>query len=69
MEQNTMRWEYKSVQMETKGLWGGKVEGSELDRIMNELGEIGWELVSAFDTNEAYGRSRSIVLLFKRPKS
>ena len=48
-----MRWEYKSVQIETKGIWGGKVEGSELDRLMNELGELGWELVSAFDTNES----------------
>ena len=38
----------------------------ELDKYMNTLGAEGWELVSAFDTNEAYGASRDVIAIFKR---
>ena len=63
-----MRWEYKSVQMETTGLMGGKLDQEAVEKKLNALGEQGWELQSAFDTNQAYGASRYVVLLFKRPR-
>ncbi len=34
----------------------------------DQLGQEGWELVSVFDTNSAYGESRWIVATFKRLK-
>ena len=61
-----MEWEYKVVTIGTSGFLGGKVEVSQLEALMNNLGRDGWELGSAFGTNEGYGRSKDVVLLFKR---
>jgi len=63
-----MNWEYKTVQLGTHGIMGGKFDGSKLDELMNELGAQGWELVAGFDTNMGYGQTRDIVLIFKRQK-
>ncbi len=62
-----MKWEYKSLKLGTTGLLGGKIDADNLDTYMNNLGEEGWELVAAFDTNQAYGQTRDVVLIFKRP--
>lgn len=64
-----MRWEYKTIKLETKGILGGKVDENKLDEYMNQLGQQGWELAASFDTNKAYGESRDIVVIFKRSKS
>jgi len=61
-----MTWEYKVVTLGTGGFFGGKVEVPHLEALMNNLGRDGWELGSAFSTNEGYGKSRDVVLLFKR---
>jgi hypothetical protein len=63
-----MKWEYKTVKLKAKGLLGGKVDEAQLDAMMNDLGRDGWELAAAFDTNEAYGSTRDVVVIFKRPK-
>ena len=63
-----MKWEYKTIKLATKGFLGGKLDETELDSFMNELGSQGWELASAFDTNQAYGETRDVVVLFKRPQ-
>jgi hypothetical protein len=60
-------WEYKTVKLETKGLLGGKVDEAQLDTMMNDLGREGWELAAALDTNQAYGQTRDVVAIFKRP--
>ncbi|MBW6467082.1 MAG: DUF4177 domain-containing protein [Brevefilum sp.] len=64
-----MEWEYKVITMRTEGFMGGKVDISELETALNNLGKEGWELTAAFDTNEGYGRTRDVVVLFKRPMS
>ncbi len=61
-----MKWEYKTIKLKTKGFSGGNFDESELDDMMNELGSQGWELVAGFDTNQAYGASRDVVIIFKR---
>jgi hypothetical protein len=61
-------WEYKVITLRTEGFWGGKVDITELETVMNNLGRDGWELTAAFDTNESYGRTRDVVALFKRPR-
>jgi len=63
-----MQWEYKTVKLRAKGLLGGKVDETKLDTMMNALGRDGWELAAAFDTNEAYGNTRDVVVIFQRPK-
>jgi len=62
-----MKWEYKTLKLRATGLLGGKVDESQLDAMMNDLGCDGWELVAAFDTSEAYGSTRDVVAIFKRP--
>jgi len=41
---------------------------SNLEPLLNQAGEAGWELVSTFDT-AALGYTKSIVAVFKRPKT
>jgi len=61
-----MTWEYQTIKLRAKGLLGGKTDEVQLDAMMNELGAQGWELAAAFDTNEAYGSTRDVVVIFKR---
>jgi len=63
-----MKWEYRTIKVDTKGFLGGKLDEADLDRMMNHLGDDGWELVAAFDTNTEGGASRHIVGILKRPK-
>jgi hypothetical protein len=64
-----MKWEYKTIKLRTTGFLGGKFDETQFDRTINDLGLQGWELTSAFDTNEGYGNTRDVVAIFKRPKS
>lgn len=63
-----MKWEYQTVRLRAKGFFGGQVDEAQLDTMMNDLGREGWELAAAFDTNEGYGSTRDVVVVFKRPK-
>lgn len=63
-----MKWEYKAIKLETTGFAGGKLDEGNLEYRMNQLGEEGWELVTAFDTNQSHGASRYVVTIFKRQK-
>ncbi|MET3288780.1 DUF4177 domain-containing protein [Brevibacillus fluminis] len=62
------KWEYRTVKYLTTGFFGGKLDETEFDKILNEMGEEGWELVSCFDTNQTHGSSREVVSVFKRKK-
>lgn len=65
-----MKWEYRTIKLAGTGYWlGGKIDEAKLDQMMNDLGAQGWELASAFDTNEAYGNTRDVVVIFKRQKA
>jgi hypothetical protein len=46
---------------------GGKIDGKQFNDHLNQLGEEGWELVSAFDTNFTDGGTRDVVAVLKRP--
>ena len=62
------QWEYKTVMIKATGWFsGGKVDANVLDERLNALGQDGWELASGFDTNQFYGETRDVVLIFKRP--
>jgi len=63
-----MRWEYMTLKLAAEGWFlGGKLDVEKLDSQLNALGRDGWEVVSAFDTNQADGASRDIVVILKRP--
>jgi hypothetical protein len=63
-----MKWEYKTIKVDTTGfVAGGKFDQDSFEQILNGLGERGWELVSAFDTNVEGGKSRHVVAMLKRP--
>ena len=63
------KWEYKMTKMGAGGLLGGKIDESELEFSMNELGSDGWELVAVFDTNQGGGQTRDVFAIFKRSLS
>ena len=64
-----MNWEYKTIKMGATGFFvGGKVDELKLDDMMNELGMQGWELASAFDTNQVQGQTKDVLVIFKRPR-
>jgi hypothetical protein len=63
-----MKWEYKVITMKTQGYMGGAVDTVELEKALNSLGEEGWELACACDTNATFGRTGEMVVLFKRRK-
>ncbi|MBI3097476.1 MAG: DUF4177 domain-containing protein [Planctomycetes bacterium] len=63
-------WEYTVLRLAAEaGMFdvGGNFDAQALSRRMNGLGQQGWELVTAFDTNTIKGATRDLVLLFKRP--
>lgn len=63
-----MMWEYRVVKVAATGWSGGKLDENVFTAYMNDLGNEGWELVTAFDTNQAYGATRDVIAVFKRPK-
>ena len=63
-----MNWEYQTIKLAATGLMGGKINEEKLDQAMNELGNQGWELAAAFDTDIAGGGTRDVVVIFKRPR-
>ena len=63
-----MKWEYKTLDLPTGGLAGGKVDDSQLESHLNDLGTEEWELVTAFTTAMGSGLTRCVVAIFKRPK-
>ena len=60
------RFEYKTILYDPKGLWGGKIDKSDFDDMLNGMGALGWELVSAVSSSSSYGATKSIVCIFKR---
>jgi len=63
-----MKWEYKVISLEASGFLGGKLDEKKLGAMMNELGEQGWEISAAFDTNMQAGTTRDAIVIFKRQK-
>ncbi len=62
-----MKWEYKTVKVDTTGFSGGKFDENSFEQILNGLGQQGWKLANTFTTNQEFGSSRHIVAILKRP--
>jgi hypothetical protein len=64
-----MNWEYKTIKLGATGFFmGGNLDEVELDTLMNQLGMQGWELATSLDTSQAYGRTKDVLVIFKRPR-
>jgi len=62
------KWDYKILKYDSKGWAGGKIQDDKIEYDLCRLGDEGWELINAFDTNATYGVSRLYVFMLKRPK-
>ena len=60
------RYEYKTMVLDAKGMWGGKIDAAGFDFTLNAMGRDGWELVNATASNQAYGSTRYVICIFKR---
>jgi hypothetical protein len=64
-----MTWEYKIVDLETKGFFLVDFDAKKAEDELNQLGDQNWELVTVATTSSHTGRSLSNVLIFKRPRA
>lgn len=63
-----VQWEYKTIKLKLRGLLGGKIDQKEVDGILTEAGQDGWELVTVFATALYQGRTQDAAMVFKRRK-
>ena len=61
-----LSWEYRTLKLVNPGLFSVKIDSTKFDEALNELGGVGWELVSVLDTTHM-GQTRDVVAIFKRP--
>jgi Domain of unknown function (DUF4177) len=62
-------WEYIAQALNVSGVFTmGNVDPKLLNDTLNWYGAQGWELVSTFDTAANSGGTRTVVLIFKRPR-
>lgn len=61
-------WEYKTVRIHTTGFYGGDFDTPDAEKLLNDMGAEGWELVSSLETNTSHGHTEDLVFVFKRPK-
>ena len=60
------KFEYRTEQFDLGGFVGPKIERSKFDSLINGIGAEGWELVSCSPIAISYGRSRFLLLVFKK---
>lgn len=60
------KFEYQTVTIRPTGTWSSKFDTVEIDHILNEMGQEGWELVSMEDKNFGYGSTECFYYTFKR---
>lgn len=60
------RFEYATLTIQPLPHAPGVTDKSLLERMLNEWGLQGWELVSLMDTNSTLGMTREVVAVLKR---
>lgn len=61
----TQRWDYKTLTVRAKNMWGTTVDAEALERELRLLGESGWELVALVPSLHGGG---GVVAVLKRPR-
>lgn len=60
------KYEYKITSIDAKGIFGGKVDLTNAEALLNEMGSAGWELVESVSSNKEAGSTRYLICMFKR---
>jgi hypothetical protein len=60
------KYEYKVIKTTESGFWDPQLDANRVELEMNKLGFDGWELTSVVDTNTYQGKTKEIVMFFKR---
>ena len=60
------KYEYKFLQVPTKGLMGSNVDVEKLIEELNVLGQNGWEAVCSFDENQMQQADKYTIIIVKR---
>lgn len=60
------QFEYKILDVPSKGWWGGKIDINTLLDKLNELGAQGWEVISSTGTNMYEGGTKGLIIILKR---
>jgi hypothetical protein len=60
------KWEYLTEVINTKGVIASKIEATEFNQILNNLGKEGWELIDKTALAAEAGKTTAIVCVFKR---
>lgn len=60
------KWEYKAINVESKGSGDGTSDINNFTMVINQLGSVGWELVSCLTTNQEQGNTQAIFAILKR---
>tara|TARA_Y100001968_G_scaffold291457_1_gene295895 strand:- start:227 stop:418 length:192 start_codon:yes stop_codon:yes gene_type:complete len=60
-----MKFEYKIITNDAKGVFSKKIDNSEIENEYNKYGKDGWELVSIMSNNDG-GYTKQIIGMFKR---
>ncbi len=65
----TVRWEYKTIHYDTVAFLTGKLDVVGLEKVLNDSGREGWELVNmAPHITRLGGKGGGMVLVFKRER-
>ncbi|XEC93098.1 DUF4177 domain-containing protein [Paenibacillus tarimensis] len=60
------QWAYRTIKYQMGMLSDATINEEELEDLLNQQGYEGWELVSCFDTNTTQGKSKEVVMIFKK---
>lgn len=60
------KYEYKFLQVPTKGLMGSNVNVEQLMEELNILGQNGWEVAASFEENQMQQADKYTILIVKR---
>jgi hypothetical protein len=60
------RFEYKTLQMPLKGTFGMRIDYELLEKELNELGNKGWEVITAPHTNYREAKKSGTIIILKR---
>ena len=58
-------WEYKTIDYRETAFLNGKLKVEPLEEQLNDLGRMGWELVSTV-SNSTYGKAKGLIVILKR---
>ena len=65
---NSERWEYKTILFDTVAFLSGKIDVVGLEKVLNDSGREGWELVNLAPHISRLGKGGGLILVLKRSR-